>query len=95
MGKSQTSTGPQLLIQWGAPLSTHTPRGNPYREMMCSGWTLRSYMLMGHLGKHPTGGNVDPELKREVWVPVQGRERSEPQAGDGGDAGGSSASCGC
>lgn len=52
-------------------------------------------MLMGHLGKHPTGGNVDPELKREVWVPVQGRERSEPQAGDGGDAGGSSASCGC
>lgn len=52
-------------------------------------------MLMRHLGKHPIGGNVDPELKREVWVPVQGRERSEPQAGDGGDAGGFSASCGC
>lgn len=56
-------------------------------------------MPMRHLGDHPAGGNLDPELKREVWVLEQeaggggrGWEKSEPQAGDGSAAGGSSAS---
>lgn len=59
---------------------------------MCSGWILRILHAYGTLGNHPAGGNVDPELKGEVWIPVQGQERSESQAGDGGDAGGSSVS---
>lgn len=78
------------------PPYTHTHQEATLIGRQCAQVGLsESYMLVAHLGKQPTGGNVDPVLKREVWVPVHGRERSEPQAGDGGAAGGSSASCGC
>lgn len=52
-------------------------------------------------GDHPAGGNLDPELKRGLGSRAgtreglrwgRGCERSEPQAGDGSAAGGSSAS---
>lgn len=44
--------------------------------MMCSGWTFRILHVYETLGNHPAGGNVDPELKGEVWIPVQRWERS-------------------
>lgn len=28
-------------------------------------------MPMGHLRDHPAGENLEPELKKEVWAPVQ------------------------